>query len=51
MRAIQIPSFGGPEVLSPAELPDPAPGSGRVVVGMAAADVIFLDTLLGSGWG
>jgi len=51
MRAIQVAAFGGPEVLSPSELPDPAPGPGQVVVGMAAADVIFLDTLLRSGWG
>ncbi|GII04657.1 zinc-binding dehydrogenase [Planobispora takensis] len=51
MRAIQVASFGGPEVLSPVELPDPVPGPGQVVVGMAAADVIFLDTLLRGGWG
>ncbi|GAA3198696.1 zinc-binding dehydrogenase [Nonomuraea roseoviolacea] len=51
MRAIQVAQFGGPEVLSPVELPDPAPGPGQVVVGMAAADVIFLDTLLRKGWG
>ncbi|MGC5322395.1 zinc-binding dehydrogenase [Micromonospora arida] len=51
MRAIQVAVFGGPEVLSPAELPDPVPGPGQVVVGMAAADVILLDTLLRSGWG
>ncbi|MEU7909072.1 zinc-binding dehydrogenase [Actinoplanes sp. NPDC049118] len=51
MRAIQVASFGGPEVLTPAELHDPVAGPGQVVVGMAAADVIFLDTLLRSGWG
>ncbi|MGK5445072.1 zinc-binding dehydrogenase [Micromonospora sp. URMC 105] len=51
MRAIQVAVFGGPEVLSPAELPDPVPEPGQVVVGMAAADVILLDTLLRSGWG
>ncbi|MFD6565778.1 zinc-binding dehydrogenase [Micromonospora profundi] len=51
MRAIQVAAFGGPEVLFPSELPDPVPGPGQVVVGMAAADVIFLDTLLRSGWG
>jgi len=51
MRAIQVTSFGGPEVLSPAELPDPEPGPGQVVVGMAVSDVIFLDTLLRGGWG
>ncbi|NUW44782.1 zinc-binding dehydrogenase [Nonomuraea rhodomycinica] len=51
MRAIQVAEFGGPEVLSPVELPDPTPGPGQVVVAMAAADVIFLDTLLRAGWG
>jgi NADPH2:quinone reductase len=51
MRAIQVSSFGGPEVLVPVDLPDPVPGSGQVVVGLAAADVIFLDTLLRGGWG
>ncbi len=51
MRAIQVAGFGGPEVLSPAELPEPLPGPGQVVVGMAVADVIILDTLLRSGWG
>jgi NADPH:quinone reductase len=51
MRVIQVATFGGPEVLSAAELPDPVPGPGQVVVGMAVADIIFLDTLLRSGWG
>lgn len=51
MRAIQIREFGGPEVLVPAELPEPVAGPGQAVVGLAAADVIYLDTLLRSGWG
>jgi NADPH2:quinone reductase len=51
MRAIQVAAYGGPEVLTPAELPDPVPAPGQVVIGMAAADVIFLDTLLRGGWG
>ncbi|MEV0631537.1 zinc-binding dehydrogenase [Nonomuraea wenchangensis] len=51
MRAVQVASFGGPEVLVPVEVPDPVPGPGQVVVGMAVADVIFLDTLLRAGWG
>ena len=51
MRAIQVTNFGGPDVLTPADLPDPVPGAGQVVVGMAVADVIFLDTLLRGGWG
>ncbi|GGQ72548.1 zinc-binding dehydrogenase [Couchioplanes azureus] len=51
MRAIEVASFGGPEVLSLAELPEPVAGPGQVVVDVAAADVIFLDTLLRGGWG
>ncbi|GAA0917419.1 zinc-binding dehydrogenase [Nonomuraea longicatena] len=51
MRAIQVHQFGGPDVLVPADLPDPTPGPGQVVVRLAAADVIFLDTLLRGGWG
>lgn len=51
MRAIHVAEFGGPEVLSLVELPDPVPGPGQVVVAMAAADVILLDTLLRGGWG
>lgn len=51
MRAIQVKEFGGPEVLGVAEVPEPVPGPGQVVVGMAVADVIFLDTLLRGGWG
>ncbi|MGW3723644.1 zinc-binding dehydrogenase [Streptomyces sp. NPDC000851] len=51
MRAIQVREFGGPEMLVPEEIPDPVAGPGQVVVGLAAADVIYLDTLLRAGWG
>ncbi|MFW6692912.1 zinc-binding dehydrogenase [Streptomyces sp. MAR4 CNX-425] len=51
MRAIEIREFGGPEVLTPADVPEPVAGPGQVVVKLAVADVIFLDTLLRSGWG
>ncbi|MFI1829248.1 zinc-binding dehydrogenase [Streptomyces sp. NPDC020412] len=51
MRAIRVGEFGGPEVLTVAEVADPVAGPGQVVVGMAAADVIYLDTLLRAGWG
>jgi NADPH2:quinone reductase len=46
-----VHEFGGPEVLRVDEIPEPVAGPGQVVVGMAVADVIFLDTLLRSGWG
>ncbi|NGY61350.1 zinc-binding dehydrogenase [Lentzea sp. NEAU-D13] len=51
MRAVRVHEFGGPEVLRPDEVPEPVAGPGQVVVGLNAADVIFLDTLLRSGWG
>lgn len=51
MQAIQVHEFGGPEVLVAREIADPVAGPGQVVVRLVAADVIFLDTLLRSGWG
>ncbi|MDI3405219.1 zinc-binding dehydrogenase [Streptomyces cavernicola] len=51
MRAIQVEAFGGPEVLLIAEVPDAVAGPGQAVVRPAAVDVIYLDTLLRSGWG
>ncbi|WP_454198296.1 zinc-binding dehydrogenase [Nocardia sp. Marseille-Q1738] len=51
MRAVQASAFGGPEVLAVRELPDPVAGPGEVVVDVAAADVMFLDTRLRGGWG
>ncbi|MGY1935426.1 zinc-binding dehydrogenase [Nocardia gipuzkoensis] len=51
MRAVQADEFGGPEVLVVRELPDPVAGPGEVVIDVAAADVMFLDTRLRSGWG
>lgn len=46
MKAIQIAVTGGPEVLKPVELDDPAPGKGEVVVrahaiGIGKPDVLF----------
>lgn len=51
MRAVTVRKFGGPEVLVVEEALDPVAGPGQVVVELAAADVIYLDTLLRSGWG
>jgi NADPH2:quinone reductase len=44
MRAIQIASFGGPEVLEPVELPDPVPADGEVLIDVTTAGVNFADT-------
>ncbi len=51
MRAVHATEFGGPEVLSVHEVPEPVVGPGQVVVDVAAADVMFLDVQLRSGWG
>jgi len=39
MKAIRIDTFGGPEVLRVADLPDPSAGPGQVVVRVQAAGV------------
>ena len=44
MRAIRIQQFGGPEVMELADLPDPDPAEGEVVVDVARAGVNFADT-------
>jgi NADPH:quinone reductase len=51
MDVVQVTRFGGPEVLESATAADPSPGPGEAVVAVTAADVMFLDTLLRSGWG
>ncbi|MEV6669855.1 quinone oxidoreductase [Streptomyces sp. NPDC051162] len=43
MRAIVVTQYGGPEVLSVATLPDPAPGPGEVVARPSAIGVNFKD--------
>lgn len=44
MRAIQITEFGGPEALQLAELPDPVPGAGEVLIDVSRAGVNYADT-------
>ncbi|MFV2198973.1 quinone oxidoreductase family protein [Nocardiopsis sp. LOL_012] len=44
MRAIQITEFGGPEVLVPAELPDPEPGPDGFLVEVSRSGVNYADT-------
>ncbi|MEU3333440.1 zinc-binding dehydrogenase [Streptomyces sp. NPDC006668] len=51
MRAVQVKEFGGPEVLMPVELPDPEPEAGEVVIDVAYADTLFVETQVRSGWG
>ncbi|MEU1983153.1 zinc-binding dehydrogenase [Nocardia sp. NPDC019395] len=51
MQAVEVKEFGGPEVLELRQVPAPEPEAGQVLVRVAAADVMFLDTRLRSGWG
>lgn len=44
MRAIQITRFGGPDVLTPAEVPDPEPGEGRLLIETDHAGINYADT-------
>ena len=46
MKAWQVPSTGGLEALAPAELPNPTPGPGEVVVRVHAAALNFSDLLM-----
>jgi NADPH2:quinone reductase len=50
MRAIQIQSHGGPEVLTLSELPTPEPGPGQVRVRLAATGVNFIETYQRTGY-
>src|SRR6187397_2788673 len=45
MICIEISQPGGPEVLKPAERPDPVPGPGEVLIRVAAAGVNRPDVL------
>ncbi|MBO1751528.1 NAD(P)H-quinone oxidoreductase [Actinotalea sp. BY-33] len=49
MRAVVISSSGGPEVLTPASLPDPAAGRGEIVLDVAAAGINNADLLQRAG--
>lgn len=49
MLAIEIQSFGGPEVLRPVQRPDPVPGPGEILIRVNAAGVARADTLQRQG--
>ncbi len=49
MRAIQIKTTGGPEVMEVVEIPIPKPGNGQVLVKIEASGVNFIDTYLREG--
>jgi NADPH:quinone reductase len=49
MRAITIAAYGGPEVLTEAELPDPTPGPGQITIDTSHAAVGLIDVFLRRG--
>jgi NADPH:quinone reductase len=49
MKAIQISSIGGPEVLQRAELPIPEPGPGQVLIRVEAVGVNFIEIYFRKG--
>src|SRR6516165_12527361 len=49
MQAILCTHFGGPDELELAQLPDPQPGAGEVLVAVKAASLNFFDTLIIAG--
>jgi len=49
MKAIQITTVGGPEVLKVSELADPTPGTGEVLIRVHASGVNFIDVYYREG--
>jgi NADPH2:quinone reductase len=49
MKAIRVHSFGGPEVLTAADVPDLAPSRGQILVGVKAAGVNPVETYIRAG--
>ena len=49
MRAIRVTAFGGPDVLTLAEVPDPPPGPGQIRVRVHAAGVNPVETYIRTG--
>src|SRR4051812_17319696 len=51
MRVALVERFGGPEVLVPREVPDPVPAREELVVGVVAAEVLWVETMVRRGAG
>jgi len=49
VRIIQFTRFGGPEVLEEADVPDPVPGPGELLVEVSAAGVNYADLSRAAG--
>ncbi len=51
MLAMEVSRFGGPEVITARQVPDPVPGPGQAVIQTAVADVLLVDTMIRAGRG
>ena len=49
MRAVVLRAFGPPDALGVEEVPDPVAGPGQVLIEVAAASVVFVDTQVRAG--
>ncbi|TCO32916.1 NADPH2:quinone reductase [Kribbella steppae] len=49
MRAAVVTEFGTPDVIKTQDWPDPEPGAGEVVIEVAVADIIFVETAIRQG--
>lgn len=49
MRAVWLREFGGPDVLTIEETPDPTPGPGQVLVDVVHVNITFVDTQIRAG--
>ena len=49
MRAVVMREFGPPQVLGPAEVAEPRPGPGEVVIDVEAASITFVETQVRAG--
>jgi NADPH:quinone reductase-like Zn-dependent oxidoreductase len=49
MKAVQIDSYGGIDVLEVRDIPRPAPGSGEVLVEVKAAGIVISESAIRSG--
>lgn len=49
MRAVLVNEFGPPEVLVPAEVPDPVAEAGQALIGVEIANITFVETQLRAG--
>ena len=49
MRAVLLSEFGPPEVLVPADVPDPVPGPGQALIDVEIANITFVETQIRAG--